>query len=79
MVELWDCRRLCTKGGVVAFVHREAHMKSSKAELQTRAGIQEKIAALEDNTSLLKDYSWLSQAGHPSLQPALQKQVHMNN
>jgi hypothetical protein len=54
-------------------------MKSSKAELQTRAGIQEKIAALEDNTSLLKDYSWLSQAGHPSLQPALQKQVHMNN
>lgn len=36
-------------------------MKSSKAEAETRSSIQEKIAALEDNTSLLKDYSWLSQ------------------
>ncbi|CAL8462233.1 g1764 [Coccomyxa elongata] len=40
----------------------EAHMKSSKAEAETRTSTQEKIAALEDNTSLLKDYSWLSQA-----------------
>lgn len=36
-------------------------MKSSKAEAETRTSTQEKIAALEDNTSLLKDYSWLSQ------------------
>ena len=36
-------------------------MKSSKAEAQTRRSIQEKIVALEENTSLLKDYSWLSQ------------------
>lgn len=41
--------------------HREAHMKSSKAEAETRSGVQAKIAALEDSTTLLKDYSWLSQ------------------
>ena len=36
-------------------------MNSLKAEAEMRTGIQEKIAALEGNTSLLKDYSWLSQ------------------
>ena len=36
-------------------------MKSQKAEAETRARTQAKIAALEDNTSTLKDYSWLSQ------------------
>ena len=45
--ELWSCR--------------EAHMKSMKAEGEYRDRIKAKIIALEGNTSLLKDYSWMSQ------------------
>ena len=41
---------------------REAHMKSGRAESEARACTRDKIAQLEDNTSTLKDYSWLSQA-----------------
>ena len=60
---------LLTVLGAVPRTRREAHMKSGRAEADARARTRDKIAQLEDNTTQLKDYSWLSQVAPCTLKP----------